>query len=84
MININKPIENKDRKFGSANVYFLSQIVNSDGNVVYGLFTQHELQVAMKRAENNIEDIVPVAVNSTIFGRFLTWLSRFFGSTTRK
>jgi hypothetical protein len=78
MININKPIDNKDRKFGSANVYYISSIKKLDGELVYGLFTEKEVQTAIKRAENNVEDIV---VNATLFGRFMTWLTSFFGST---
>lgn len=78
MIDLNKPIDNTDRKFGSVNEYFITQIKLKNGVTTYGLLTEREVLAAVKRAENNVEDIV---INATKFGRFMAWLSSFFGST---
>lgn len=78
MIDLNKPIDNTDRKFGSVNEYFITPIKLQNGVTTYGLLTEREVLAAVKRAENNIEDIV---INATRFGRFMAWLTSFFGST---
>lgn len=81
MIDLNKPIENTDRKFGSVNQYFITEIKLQSGVTTHGLFTEREVLAAAKRAENNLEDIV---INTSRFGRFMAWLSSFFGPTTRE
>lgn len=81
MIDLNKPIENTDRKFGSVNQYFITEIKLQNGVSTYGLFTEREVLAAAKRAENNLEDIV---INTSKFGKFMAWLSSFFGPSTRE
>ena len=78
MIDLNKPIDNKDRKFGSANTYFITKIKQLDGSTKYGLLTQHEVDAATKRADNNVEDIV---ANATVFGKVVTWFTKIWPSS---
>jgi hypothetical protein len=56
-IYLSEKVSNKDRKFGSILEYYPSRIENSDGGVMDALFTANELEVAMKRAETNPEDV---------------------------
>jgi hypothetical protein len=88
MIDLGKAIKNTERKFGSADTYFFSPVKLSTGELVYGLFTEHEVTTAIKRAEGNLEDISAILIEDEIqesrFGRFTRWLSGFFGSTTRE
>jgi len=87
MISLDTPISNTERKFGSADVYYMSDIKQIDGQIVSGLFTEKEVLNAIKRAADNPEDLNTVIVENisqTKFGRFMLWLSSFFGSTTRE
>ena len=53
------PVENKDRKFGSAVDYHLVWVEGIDGcNERPLLFTEHELEQAQNRAIANQEDIL--------------------------
>jgi hypothetical protein len=82
MIDLNKPIDNTDRKFGSVNEYFITPVKLQSGELTYGLLTEREVLASVKRAENNVEDIIPVV--ATPFARFMAWLSSFFGPSTRQ
>lgn len=61
-------VENKDRKFGSATEYFPCYIIRLDGTEAPALFTQHQIEEAVERAEKNPEDVEERAA----------WLNRIF------
>jgi hypothetical protein len=88
MIDLGKAIKNTERKFGSVDVYYFSPVKLATGETVYALFTEREVTTAVKRAEGNLEDIAPLLVEEEIkqtrFGRFIHWITSFFGSTTRQ
>ncbi len=84
MIDLGKSIKNTERKFGSVDVYFFSPVRLPTGEVVYALFTEREVATAVKRAEGNLEDIAIILAEEekqTVFGRFIHWITSFFGST---
>ena len=56
---IDEAVENKERKFGSNTKYYPAEIIISSklGYTEYALFTREQIDVAMKRAERNPEDI---------------------------
>lgn len=87
MIDLGKGIKNTERKFGSVDIYFFSPVKLPTGETVYALFTEREVATAVKRAEGNLEDIASLLVEEekkTVFGRFIHWISSFFGSTARQ
>jgi len=57
-INMNEAVDNKEHKFGEADVYFPCYINTAEGTVA-ALFTKDQLEVAIERATKNIEDIDP-------------------------
>lgn len=56
-IDLSEMVENKDRKFGANRNYFPVRIIFSDGTTEDGLFTKSQIEVALKRAVKNKEDI---------------------------
>ena len=50
-------IENKDRKFGECKYYFPVKIYNEKGEWCPGLFTEAQIEDALKRGHNNPEDV---------------------------
>lgn len=56
IIKAEEKVNNKDRKFGSANEYFPC-FLELDGKKIPMLFTDNEIQVAVDRAKINPEDI---------------------------
>lgn len=58
-INISNRVKNKDRRFGSAPVYYPAYIVMG-GKRHPALFTWAQLAEAMRRASENPEDVPPV------------------------
>lgn len=53
---LREKIENTERKFGSVKAYY-PVIVIDNGRQNPALFTEHEIKVAMARANSNLEDI---------------------------
>jgi len=60
-------VNNTERKFGEALEYFPVEVENKDGQEVWAMFTENEIENAIKRAEKNKEDI-PKSVWKRIFG----------------
>jgi hypothetical protein len=54
---LREEVKNKDRKFGSNKEYYPSYVELEDGRKVPALFTKHQIQEAMERAEKNPEDV---------------------------
>lgn len=50
-------VSNKDRHFGSEEVYYPCRMVMPDGTEAPALFTRTQLEVAMGRAKKNPEDV---------------------------
>lgn len=57
MIDVNDPINNKQRKFGSANEYLLAYVLGTDNVVRPALLTPKEVSNAVERAAKNAEDL---------------------------
>jgi len=53
-----KQIENTQRKFGSNSTYYLVRLQRENKTEVSAMFTEHQLQEAIERAEANQEDLV--------------------------
>jgi len=51
-----KQVQNKDRKFGAANHYYLVKLRSTTGDAVRFAFTESEIQTAAQRAKINAED----------------------------
>lgn len=83
MIDLNSPVKNTIRKFGSADRYYVTQVQTLEGDVLFALFTENEIETAINRADENAEDIELLLEEElqSKFGKFVTWLSSFFGST---
>ena len=60
-------VNNTDRKFGEALEYFPVQIETKDGTETWAMFTESEIENAIKRAAKNKEDI-PKSLWESIFG----------------
>jgi hypothetical protein len=61
-------VENKDRKFGSANVYIAIQVEDADGsNERCILFTDAEIAKAEERANKNPEDLTKKGFFTKLF-----------------
>jgi len=60
-------VENKDRKFGSVLEYYPTRVELVDGTVYDALFTKHEIDAAMVRAQANYEDIPRMTFLERIF-----------------
>jgi len=53
-------VDNKDRKFGSNSEYYYIRVQRENNDEVALLFTEHEIKVALDRAEKNTEDLPEV------------------------
>lgn len=53
---MDEEVSNKDRKFGSTLSYYPSYLVSKSGELKPMLFTRHEIEMALNRAEKNQED----------------------------
>ena len=63
------PVANTKRRFGSARVYMLTRLQGGRGKrEFFAMFTPHEINVAVKRAARNPEDL-----------RKTSWLRRLIG-----
>ena len=51
-------VVNKGRKAGANLTYLLTKIQDENGYEFYALFTDHQIDVALARAEKNPEDVV--------------------------
>lgn len=61
-------VENKDRKFGSAESYIAVQVEDADGtNERCILFTQDEINKAYERAKKNPEDLTEKGFFTNLF-----------------
>ena len=56
-INLNKPVENHERKFGADPYYYHARVKCHDKVTRDALFTHHDVQNAMIRASKNPEDL---------------------------
>lgn len=56
-INLNCPVENRDRKFGADPYYYHARVKCHDKVTRDALFTHHDVQNAMIRASKNPEDL---------------------------
>ena len=56
VIDLNAPIENKQRKFGAALEYYEALVLCLDGTTMRALFTLDEIRDGMRRASENKED----------------------------
>lgn len=65
-------VDNKNRKFGASTVYYPVWIQTIDGKWVPALFTSKAIEDAIKRGENNPEDIPPRSESTPT--RFWRWL----------
>ncbi len=68
-IYLSELVENKERRFGSATEYYPVYVEDENGVVHEALFTCHQLEEAMTRAEVNPED-VPAEYKGGLF----SWL----------
>ena len=68
-IKLNEKVENTERKFGEALYYFPVKVELENGDLVWAMFTETEIQNAIKRAEKNQEDI-PKEIWDKVIGIF--------------
>jgi len=68
-IHTEEVVENKDRRFGQALHYYPCHIEDKDGNIVNALFTDDQINDAIKRADENPEDITEKSIWELIFGK---------------
>jgi len=68
-IKLNEKVENTERKFGEALHYFPVKVELENGDLVWAMFTETEIQNAIKRAEKNQEDI-PKEIWDKVIGIF--------------
>jgi len=57
IIKLDEQVDNTERKFGEALEYYPTEIVLKDGTETWAMFTQSEIDTAIKRAAKNREDI---------------------------
>ncbi len=60
-------VDNTERTFGSATEYHPVKVVRAEGDEVWAMFTENEINKAIARADKNKEDI-PQSVWQRIFG----------------
>jgi hypothetical protein len=53
----NEKINNIDKKFGASPSYYQAFFVDENNETKFMLFTEHELNQALKRGEKNPEDV---------------------------
>ncbi len=56
-IYLDEKVENRDRRFGSQLEYYPTKIVIQPGEMTSALFTKHQIDEAIARAERNPEDM---------------------------
>lgn len=56
-IDLRRPVDNRARKFGSAKVYYQTECVLGDGRVVAMLLTESAVLTAIRRQQENPEDL---------------------------
>jgi len=56
-IDLRRPVDNRARKFGSAKVYYQTECVLGDGRVVPMLLTESAVLTAIRRQQENLEDL---------------------------
>ncbi len=56
-IKTNERVGNKERRFGSGTEYYPVMVIDDKGIELPALFTKAQLDVAVKRASKNMEDI---------------------------
>lgn len=56
-IRTDERVDNKNRKFGSSLIYYPVIIIDDVGKKAPALFTIHQIEEAMARADANYEDI---------------------------
>jgi len=54
---LNEMVPNTDRMFGSQAEYFPIYVEQENGDLVPALFTKSQIEVAIKRANQNEEDV---------------------------
>jgi len=60
-------VENKGRKFGSAACYYHARVQFEHGGESHLLLTDHQVAIAMQRANKNLEDLVePSKIRDTL------------------
>lgn len=67
IIKLDEKVDNTERKFGEALEYFPAEVVLEDGTETWAMFTQSEIDGAVKRAMKNKEDI-PQSLWESIWG----------------
>lgn len=67
IIKLSEKVDNTERKFGEALEYFPAEVVLEDGTETWAMFTQSEIDNAVKRAMKNKEDI-PQSLWESIWG----------------
>ena len=73
-INLNEEVENLERYRTANPSYFPCYVCNTDGTVVPALFTQHEIDLAISRANKNLEDLGPKGAEEEV-----SWIAHIFG-----
>lgn len=56
-IDLRRPVDSRARKFGSAKVYYQTECVLGDGRVVPMLLTEDAILTAIRRQQENLEDL---------------------------
>ena len=54
-------VPNKAKKFGANESYLLTKLQRPRGAEFYALFTDHQIEVALRRARKNPEDVIHTA-----------------------
>jgi hypothetical protein len=54
---MSEKVDNKERLFGSQSEYFPLHVEDLEGNLIPALLTRSQLEVAIKRASKNKEDV---------------------------
>lgn len=68
---INDHVPNTARKTSAANDYYLVYVYTPDGDIKPALFTEHDIGLALERADdNNQEDVYPLS----FIVRLLNWI----------
>lgn len=57
MIDLRRPTQNKDHRFGQDAYYFRGEVITARGERVVALFTGHQISDALARAAQNQEDV---------------------------
>ena len=66
-LDMTEMVENTLHKFGEGKEYFPCYITTTDGFQVPALFTEHQIDEAIERAEKNPEDIKEDTIEKTFW-----------------